>query len=113
MTNVQTFITILMAVAGTAVTRFLPFLLFPEGRKVPPYVNYLGSVLGSAVFGILVVYCLRNTDFTTSFQLGGTHGIPELIGLAVTVVTFCWKRKMVLSMAAGTAIYIILLQIFF
>ncbi|MGI6118718.1 MAG: branched-chain amino acid transporter permease [Bilifractor sp.] len=113
MTDRQMFITILMAVAGTVVTRYLPFLLFPEGREVPAYVRYLGRVLGSAVFGILVVYCFRNTDLTTSFALGGTHGIPELIALVVTIVTFFRKRKMVLSMAAGTAVYMVLLQVVF
>ncbi|MGI6177550.1 MAG: branched-chain amino acid transporter permease [Eubacterium sp.] len=113
MTGTQIFITILMAVIGSVVTRFLPFVLFPEGRKVPDYVRYLGRVLGASVFGILVVYCFRNTDVTTSFALGGTHGIPELIGLIVTAGTFCWKRKMVISMAAGTAVYMILVQTIF
>ena len=106
-------ILILLAVAGTATTRFLPFLLFPEGREVPDYVRYLGRVLGAAVFGILVIYCFRNTDFATSFARGGTHGIPELIALAVTIAVFCWKRKMVLSMAAGTILYMILVQVVF
>ena len=95
MTKEQTVITILLAVAGTATTRFLPFLLFPEGREVPDYVRYLGRVLGAAVFG------------------GGTHGIPELIALAVTIAVFCRKRKMVLSMAAGTILYMILVQAVF
>lgn len=113
MTGTQMFITVLMAVAGTIVTRYLPFLLFPEGREIPEYVRYLGRVLGAAVFGILVIYCFRNTDFITSFSLGGTHGIPELIALAATVVMFHWKRKMVLSMASGTAVYMILLHVFF
>ena len=113
MTGGQMFITILMAVCGTLVTRFLPFILFPEGREVPDYVRYLGRVLGAAVFGILVVYCFRNTDVTTSFALGGTHGIPELIALSITVAAYCWKRKMVLSMAAGTIVYMVLVQMVF
>lgn len=113
MTGEQMFVTVLMAAAGTVTTRFLPFILFPEGREVPPYVRYLGRVLGSAVFGILAVYCFRNTDLTSSFQSGGTHGIPELIGLAATAASFLWKRKMALSMAVGTAAYMIVLNLFF
>ncbi|MEE8885409.1 MAG: AzlD domain-containing protein [Eubacteriales bacterium] len=113
MTGEQIFITVLMAVIGTIVTRFLPFILFPEGRKVPEFVKYLGRVLGAAVFGILVVYCFRNTDLTTSFEMGGTHGIPEIVGLVVTIATFCYKRRMVLSMAAGTAAYMLLLNLLF
>ena len=37
--------TIAICVAGTMATRFLPFLIFREGRLVPPYVQYLGKNL--------------------------------------------------------------------
>jgi branched-subunit amino acid transport protein AzlD len=113
MTMVQVAITIGAVVVATVLTRFLPYLIFPEGKPVPKYVRYLGSVLGSAVFGLLVVYCLRNTDWLTAFAKGGTHGIPEIIAGTVTVSTFFWKRQMVLSMAAGTLVYMALLQIIF
>ena len=45
MTLTQQIITVAMVVLGTAVTRFLPFLLFPAGRTTPKYVQYLGRVL--------------------------------------------------------------------
>lgn len=87
--------------------RFLPFALF-QGRKTPKYVQYLGTVLPAAVFGLLVVYCLKNVDITT-----GSHGIPELIGIIVTIVLLVWKRQMVLSIAGGTITYMILVQTVF
>lgn len=62
MTLTQQAITILMVVLGTLITRFLPFIVFPAGKPTPKYIQYLGKVLPSAVFGLLVVYCLRNTD---------------------------------------------------
>lgn len=65
-------ITIGMVVLGTLMTRFLPFLLFPAGKPVPKYVRYLGKVLPSAVFGLLVVYCLKGVSVLT-----GNHGIPN------------------------------------
>lgn len=88
-------------------TRFLPFALF-QGRKTPKYVQYLGTVLPAAVFGLLVVYCLKNVDITT-----GSHGIPELIGIIVTIVLHVWKRQMMLSIAGGTITYMILVQTVF
>lgn len=97
-----------MAVLGTAMTRFLPFLIFPGDRPVPKYVQYLGKVLPSAVFGLLVVYCLRNVNI-----LSGSHGIPELISIAAVAGLHLWKRQMLLSIAGGTICYMMLVQMVF
>ena len=35
MTTWQGIVTVLMAVLGTIITRFLPFMLFPESKKPP------------------------------------------------------------------------------
>lgn len=69
-------------------TRFLPFMVFSGKRPTPKYVQYLGKALPTAVFGMLVVYCLKNVSILT-----GSHGIPELIAIAVTVSIHLWKRK--------------------
>lgn len=108
MTLVQKIIIIGMAVLGTAMTRFLPFLIFPGDRPVPKYVQYLGKVLPSAVFGLLVVYCLRNVNI-----LSGSHGIPELISIAAVAGLHLWKRQMLLSIAGGTVCYMMLVQMVF
>ena len=62
MTLSEQLITIAMVILGTALTRFLPFLIFPAGKPTPKYIQYLGKVLPAAVFGLLVVYCLRNVN---------------------------------------------------
>ena len=43
MTTAQEIITILVVVLGTMLTRFLPFLIFPEGKTPPLYVTYLAE----------------------------------------------------------------------
>lgn len=108
MTVTQQMITIGLIVLGTMVTRFLPFLLFPVGRPTPKYIQYLGKVLPSAVFGLLVIYCLRNVNV-----LSGNHGIPELISIGVVILLHIWKRQMLLSIAGGTVCYMLLVQMFF
>lgn len=113
MTDTQMIITFAVVAAATVATRFLPYLLFPQGKKTPAFVGYLGKYLAPAVFGLLIVYCFRNTDLLTSFSQGGSHGIPELIAAAVVIGTFLWKRSMILSMAAGTVLYMVLLQLVF
>lgn len=108
MTLTQQIITIAMIVLGTMLTRFLPFLLFPAGKPTPRYIQYLGKVLPSAVFGLLVVYSLKDVSLLT-----GSHGIPELISVAVVVALHLWKRQMLLSIAGGTVCYMLLVQLVF
>lgn len=108
MTLVQKIIIIGMAVLGTAMTRFLPFLVFPGDKPVPKYIQYLGRVLPSAVFGLLVIYCLRDVNI-----LSGSHGIPELISIAAVAGLHLWKRQMLLSIAGGTVCYMLLVQMVF
>lgn len=108
MTLTQQFITIGMVILGTVLTRFLPFLLFPAGKPTPAYIRYLGKVLPAAVFGMLVVYCLKNVSIFT-----GSHAIPELLALTLVVLLHCWKRQMLLSIAGGTVCYMLLVQFVF
>lgn len=90
---------------ATMATRFLPFIIFRENRDTPDFVKYIGKYLPSAVFGMLIIYCLRNVDF-----LGGAHGMPELIAIAVTVAVHLFKRRMLLSILLGTGCYMLLLR---
>lgn len=108
MTSTQQLITIGMVVLGTVLTRFIPFLVFPTGKTTPQYIQYLGKVLPAAVFGLLVVYCLKNVSL-----FAGSHGIPEMIGIAVVVGLHLWKRQMLLSIAGGTICYMLLVQTVF
>ena len=94
--------------AGTILLRFLPFLLFPPGKKTPAFVTYLGKVLPFAMIGLLVVYCLTDvSDFS------GSPGLPELIAMAVVVVLHVWRRNTLLSVASGTICYMLLVQFVF
>ena len=108
MTVSQQMLTILLCALATVITRFLPFLIFSEKRKTPPFIQYLGRALPAAIFGMLVVYCLKNINF-----IAGSHGIPEAIGIAVTVLLHLWKRQMLLSIAGGTIVYMLLVQFLF
>ena len=97
-----------MCVVGTMLTRFLPFLVFRSKRHTPRYIQYLGRVLPGAIFAMLIIYCLRDVSL-----LQGSHGLPELIAIAVTVGLHLWKRQMLLSIAGGTICYMLLVQFIF
>lgn len=101
----QQIATIALCVLGTMTTRFLPFLIFKPGSRLPGYVKYLGKALSSAVFALLVVYCLKDVSI-----LSGSHGIPEALGMGLTALLHLWRRQMLLSMAGGTLFYMFLVQ---
>lgn len=105
MTSQQQIVTIVILAVITFMTRALPFLVFPAGKPTPKYIQYLGKALPLAVFGMLVVYCLKDVRW-----LDGSHGIPEILGIAAVVLMHLWRRQLFLSMAVGTAVYMILIR---
>lgn len=107
MTTTQSIVTIAAVVAATVITRFLPFVIFPENKTPPKIIMYLGKVLPYAVIGLLVVYCLKNAVFTQY------RALPELISIAVIVIIHKWKKNTLLSIAAGTVLYMLLVQYVF
>ena len=104
MTVPQQIITIAAIVLGTVCTRALPFIIFPSGKEPPKYIK----VLPCAVTGMLVVYCYKSVGIREY-----PHGLPELIASALTVGLHLWKRNMLLSIAAGTICYMLLVQLVF
>lgn len=95
-------------VAVTVLLRFLPFWVFGGKTRLPQRLVRLGKLLPRAIMGMLVVYCLRGVDLTAS-----PFGIPELLGCAAVVGLHLWKRSTLLSIAGGTALYMLLVQTIF
>ena len=108
MPDLHAALTVAVIALVTAGLRFLPFLIFGENRKTPPLVTYLGQVLPYAIMGMLVVYCLKDVSFVS-----GSFGIPEVIGCAAVALLHIWKRNTLLSIGAGTALYMLLVQLVF
>ena len=106
LTPTQSLALILVMAAVTFLLRGLPFLLF--AKNTPKPILYLGDVLPYSVMAMLVVYCLKGVNF-----LGGSHGIPEVIAVAVVVLLHKWKHNTLLSILAGTVCYMILVQAVF
>lgn len=108
MTLGEEIITIGLCALATMLTRFLPFLLFRTDKPTPAYIRYLGKALPAAIFGMLVVYCLKDVDF-----FGGSYGVPELISIGAVICLHLWKRNMLLSIGGGTLCYMLLVQTVF
>ncbi len=102
------FIIILLVALTTFATRATPFIIFPEGKEIPPIVRYLGSVLTPSVIGMLVIYCLKSTTL-----LQAPYGLPEIIAVLAVVILHVWKRNNLLSIGVGTVLYMFLIQVIF
>ena len=92
----------------TALTRFLPFLAFPEGRKRPRVITYLGTVLPYALIGMLVVYCFKSVSV-----FAYPYCIPELLAVVLVAVLHIWKRNTLISVFGGVIFYMVLVQCVF
>ncbi len=101
----ETFVMVAALMAGIAATRFIPFLLFRNAKKLPPVIHYLAGALPRAAMALLIVYCLKDVAW-----LKMPHGAPELLAMGLTVALHLWRRNMLLSIAAGTAAYMFLVQ---
>lgn len=105
---VSSLIMIAVVAIATFATRAASFVVFPKGKEVPPTVKYIGMVLPPAVIGMLVVYCLRSTQL-----FAYPYGIPELIACLAVIGLHAWKRNVLLSVGAGTVLYMALVQMVF
>ena len=91
---------------GTILLRGLPFVIFH--KHTPSYIIYLGRVLPPALIGMLVVYCMKDLNFSAA-----PDGLPELIAALCVVGLQLWKRSSIVSILGGTAIYMLLVQFAF
>ena len=105
MNNSHSALIVAVAALVTIALRFLPFLIFREGKTTPPFITRLGQLLPNAIMGMLVIYCLKSISLTRA-----PFGIPELIGCMSVAVLHIWKRNTLLSIGLGTIVYMFLVQ---
>jgi len=82
--------------------RALPFLLFVgRDRALPQWVERLGCIISPVIIGGLIVYSYSGLDWRTPW--------PYLAGV-LTVGLQLWKRNPLVSIVAGTVVYMCLLN---
>ena len=99
---------VLVMAVFTALTRFLPFIAFPEGRKKPKVIIYLGKVLPYSLIGMLVIYCFKNVSV-----ISAPFGIPEILAAVLVAVLHIWKRNTLISVFSGVIFNMVLVQFVF
>jgi branched-subunit amino acid transport protein AzlD len=102
---VQAAIVVAIMAVGTFLTRALPFFLFPPGKKISPFVAWLGKTLPFPIIGMLLVYCLKDVR-----PWAPPYGLPELIAISAVTALYLLKRNSLIAIAGGTIIYMVLVQ---
>jgi len=108
LTPLQTLLLILILIIGTMITRFLPFIVFPENKNTPKYIIYLSKVLPYSVIGMLVIYLLKDVKFNNY-----PFGVSEGVAIFIIIILHLWKKNTLLSIGIGTIIYMLLVQYIF
>lgn len=91
---------------ATVFLRAMPFVCFGGKRGVPRLVSALGRTLPPAIMAALVVYCLKGVPYGAF-----SEGAKQLAAAAAVVALHIWKRNTLLSIAGGTALYMLLIRI--
>ncbi len=106
--NAYFYIAVAVRALITFMTRSLPFAVFSGRKDLPEIITYLGNYLPGCIMMIIIVYCIRGISFSS---LSGF--MPEAISILTVILIHLWKRKDLLSIAAGTFVYMFLVQFVF
>lgn len=96
---------IAVATAATFATRVIPFLFLSRHHEHPLLI-YIGRYLPAAVMALLVmVFLIRSGSWTAP-----AFGTDALVPCAIVILLHLWRRNALLSIVAGTAIYMVIQQ---
>ena len=80
----------------------LPFILFGgKGRTIPAWIDRVSGFISPVIIAALVVYSFAGLAWRTPW--------PYVAGVVVVGLQL-WKRNPLLSIVAGTVIYMLLLN---
>ncbi|WP_428771271.1 AzlD domain-containing protein [Treponema sp. HNW] len=84
-------------------TRLFSFVLFSK-REAPPPFRYLGKHLPPLVMIILIIYTLKDIDFSNKASY-----IPAAVSLTFTLIAHIYKGNALISIFGGTILYMLLI----
>ena len=106
--TIHIFLMIFLMAAVVIFLRFFPFIVFSGGRKVPEIVEYLGKTVTAAAISMLVVYSFYGSlEFSAE---GFTCFLPAVCASFLTVLLQYFIRNPLVSIIAGTALYMYLIR---
>lgn len=96
---------IAISALATFATRVVPFLFF-ERHTEHPLIKHIGRFLPAAVMALLaIVFLQRSANW-----YAGLPGLDAMVPGLLVVAVHLWRRNALLSIAAGTIVYMTIQQ---
>ncbi len=108
---------ILIAAFVTLALRAFPFVVFGGARTMPEKVKKVVDRMPPAIMAVLVIYCIKADILGLREAITNLDGsnicsvIATAISLLVVVIVHLWRRQTLLSIGAGTVIYMVLIRV--
>ena len=104
--NTHQWLMIAVMAAVVIFLRAFPFILLSGTRRPPELLFYLGKVLTAAAIAMLVVYSMFGV---LNYNISGWQRLPVglLAGAVTALLQFFFKNPLI-SIIAGTAVYILI-----
>lgn len=106
MTQMEVILAIVLSAVCTFGLRAFPFFVFRDEKQMPKWLEKLGQMLPSAIMAVLIVYCLK--DVGTNVK---EIEIPKIIATFSVAILYKWKHNTLVTIALGTIVYMVLLQL--
>jgi branched-subunit amino acid transport protein AzlD len=106
MSSYEIYIAIFIMTIVNFFTRVFPFLFFRK-NDLPAFVLFIEKYFPSVIMTILIVYTLKDVDFSSV-----PYGLKELGGIVFTGILHLLLKNYLISIFAGTIFYMGLVQYF-
>ena len=106
MSNQYILLAVIISALCTFALRLLPFLAVGHKGKKTDKISFLGKILPPAIMAVLIVYCLKDVPNDVY-----AAGIPKIVGVLATAISYLWKHNTFVSIILGTVIYMVFIQL--
>lgn len=104
----RAFVMIVLVALMTFALRAFPFVVFSGKKQLPDMMEALEKQLPCAIMILLVVYCIKGVSFSDASSFVSTFA-----GVSVTALVHLKKKNVLLSILAGTLVYMMFVQFVF
>lgn len=107
---------VICAAVVTLILRAIPFIVFSGGKKMPESIKKIVDLFPATIMAVLVVYCIKTDlygikEILCKQSINVVNIISTALALVSVTAIHLWKRNTLLSIAVGTAVFMVLIRV--